>query len=42
MQILFNGTELTFGYFAVGRPLYELNIDGICANTPAAKGRIAR
>src|SRR6202163_731873 len=25
-----------------GRALYELNIDGICANTPAAKGRVER
>jgi hypothetical protein len=24
------------------RALYELNIDGICANTPAAKGRVQR
>jgi hypothetical protein len=24
------------------RALYELNIDGICANTPAAKGRVER
>jgi Helix-turn-helix domain len=80
MQILFNGTESTFGYFEAarryidqhgkplafysdkasifrinqasatgghghtqfGRALYELNIDGICANTPAAKGRVER
>jgi hypothetical protein len=78
MQILFNGTESTFGYFEAtrryidqhgkplafysdkasifrinkasatsgdghtqfGRALFELNIDGICANTPAAKGRV--
>lgn len=25
-----------------GRALYELNIDGMCANTPAAKGRVER
>lgn len=25
-----------------GRALFELNIDGICANTPAAKGRVER
>ncbi len=80
MQILFTGTESTFGYFEAtrqyleqhGKPLafysdkasifrinqasattgaghtqfaralYELNIDGICANTPAAKGRVER
>lgn len=80
MQILFNGTESTFGYFQAtrryidelgkplafysdkasifrinkasatggdghtqfGRALFELNIDGICANTPAAKGRVER
>jgi hypothetical protein len=80
MQILFNGTESTFGYFEAtrryidqhgkplafysdkasifrinrpsatggdghtqfGRALFELNIDGICANTPAAKGRVER
>jgi hypothetical protein len=28
------------GYTQFGRALFELNIDGICANTPAAKGRI--
>ncbi len=33
-----NGPGLT--QFA--RALYELNIDGICANTPAAKGRVER
>ena len=80
MQILFTGSESTFGYFEAtrqylvkhGKPLafysdkasifrvnhasatggdghtqfaralYELNIDGICANTPAAKGRVER
>jgi hypothetical protein len=80
MQILFTGTESTFGYFEAtrryidqhgkplafysdkasifrinkasatggdghtqfGRALFELNIDGICANTPAAKGRVER
>jgi hypothetical protein len=80
MQILFNGTESTFGYFEAtpryidqhgkplafysdkasifrinkasatggdghtqfGRALFELNIDGICANKPAAKGRVER
>ncbi len=80
MQIFFNGTESTFGYFEAtrryidqhgkplafysdkasifrinkasatggdghtqfGRALFELNIDGICANTPAAKGRVER
>ena len=80
MQILFNGTESTFGYFEAtrryidqhgkplafysdkasvfrvnkadavggaghtqfGRALYELNIDGICANTAPAKGRVER
>ena len=80
MQILFTGTESTFGYYEAtrqylekhGKPLafysdkasifrinntsatggdghtqfaralYELNIDGICANTPAAKGRVER
>lgn len=31
MQILFTGSESTSGYF-----------DGICANTPAAKGRVER
>jgi hypothetical protein len=30
------------GYTQFGRALYELNIDGICANTPAAKGRVER
>ena len=28
------------GHTQFGRALYELNIDGICANTPAAKGRV--
>lgn len=80
MQILFTGSESTFGYFEAtrqylakhGKPLafysdkasifrvnhasatggdghtqfaralYELNIDGICANTPSAKGRVER
>lgn len=80
MQILFTGSESTFGYFEAtrqyltqhgkplafysdkasifrvnnvsatggdghtqfGRALYELNIDGLCANTPAAKGRVER
>jgi hypothetical protein len=30
------------GYTQFGRALYELNIDGICANTPSAKGRVER
>jgi hypothetical protein len=30
------------GHTQFGRVLYELNIDGICANTPAAKGRVER
>ncbi|MGH9641036.1 MAG: ISNCY family transposase [Terriglobales bacterium] len=30
------------GHTQSGRALYELNIDGICANTPAAKGRVER
>ena len=30
------------GFTQFGRALYELNIDGICANTPAAKGRVER
>ncbi len=30
------------GHTQIGRALYELNIDGICANTPAAKGRVER
>jgi hypothetical protein len=30
------------GYTQFSRALYELNIDGICANTPAAKGRVER
>jgi transposase len=30
------------GYTQFGRALYELNIDSICANTPAAKGRVER
>jgi hypothetical protein len=30
------------GYTQFGRALYELNIDGICANTAAAKGRVER
>jgi hypothetical protein len=80
MEVLFTGTESTFGYFEAtrryldrfgkpmafysdkasifrvnhasatggvghtqfGRALYELNIDGICANTAAAKGRVER
>jgi hypothetical protein len=80
MEILFTGSESTFGYFEAtrrylerhgkplafysdkasvfrinnksatggdghtqfGRVLYELNIDGICANTAAAKGRVER
>jgi hypothetical protein len=80
MQILFNATESTFGYFEAtsryieqhgkplafysdkasicrinkasatggdghtqfGRALFELNIDGICANTPAAEGHVER
>ena len=28
------------GHTQFGRALYELNIDGICANTPAARGRV--
>jgi hypothetical protein len=30
------------GHTQFGRALYELNIDGICANTPAAKRRVDR
>jgi winged helix-turn helix protein len=30
------------GHTQFGRALYELNIDGICANTPAAQGRVER
>jgi transposase len=30
------------GYTQFARALYELNIEGICANTPAAKGRVER
>jgi transposase len=30
------------GYTQFGRALYELNIEGICANTAAAKGRVER
>jgi len=30
------------GHTQFARALYELNIDGICANTPAAKGRVER
>jgi hypothetical protein len=30
------------GHTQFGRALYELNIDGICANTPAAKDRVER
>jgi hypothetical protein len=30
------------GHTQFGRALYELNIDSICANTPAAKGRVER
>jgi hypothetical protein len=30
------------GYTQFGRSLFELNIDGICANTAAAKGRVER
>jgi hypothetical protein len=30
------------GHTQFGRGLYELNIDGMCANTPAAKGRVER
>jgi hypothetical protein len=33
MVVLFVGAESR----QFGRALYELNIDGICANTPAAK-----
>jgi Homeodomain-like domain len=31
-----------YGHTQFARALYELNIDGICANTPAAKGRVER
>jgi Helix-turn-helix domain len=30
------------GHTQFGRALYELNIDGMCANSPAAKGRVER
>jgi hypothetical protein len=30
------------GHTQFGRALYELNIDGMCANTPAAKRRVER
>jgi transposase len=30
------------GFTQFARALYELNIDGICANSPAAKGRVER
>ena len=30
------------GHTQFARDLFELNIDGICANTPAAKGRVER
>jgi hypothetical protein len=30
------------GFTQFARALYELNIDAICANTPAAKGRVER
>jgi hypothetical protein len=30
------------GHTQFSRALYELNIDGICANTPSAKGRVER
>jgi hypothetical protein len=30
------------GYTPFGRALFELHIEGICANTPAAKGRVER
>ena len=30
------------GHTQFARALYELNIEGICANTPAAKGRVER
>jgi hypothetical protein len=30
------------GHTQFGRTLYELNIDGLCANTPAANGRVER
>ncbi len=30
------------GHTQFGRALYELNVDGICANTPAAKGHVER
>jgi hypothetical protein len=31
-----------YGHTQFGRALYELNIDGICANSAAAKGRVER
>jgi hypothetical protein len=39
-----NNTSATGGdgHTQFARALYELNIDGICANTPAAKGRVER
>ncbi|MDB6009959.1 MAG: integrase [Gammaproteobacteria bacterium] len=30
------------GFTQFARALYELNVDGICANSPAAKGRVER
>lgn len=30
------------GFRQFARALYELNVDGICANSPAAKGRVER
>ncbi len=30
------------GYIQFGRALYELNIEGICANSSQAKGRVER
>jgi hypothetical protein len=36
------GTVNGVGHTQFSRALYELNIDGICANTPAAKGRVER
>jgi len=36
------GSVKGVGHTQFSRALYELNIDGICANTPAAKGRVER
>jgi len=37
-----SGSVNGVGHTQFSRALYELNIDGICANTPAAKGRVER